>query len=114
MNPYTFTCTIWLIIIIATYIISPYSSLQIIGTLNFLQSLMLIPLYSGSFQRGKDDPPDTNWNQPNGSEGVKNIWGNRRQSNKWITIFVAVVVILITLGCFLCFAKWIKHKAEGK
>uniref|UniRef100_A0A7N2R4I6 non-specific serine/threonine protein kinase n=1 Tax=Quercus lobata TaxID=97700 RepID=A0A7N2R4I6_QUELO len=52
-------------------------------------------------------------NQPNGSEGVKNTWGNRRQSNKWITIFVAVVVILITLGCFLCFAKWIKHKAEA-
>lgn len=75
---------------------------------------MLIPLYSGSFQREKDYPPDTIGNQPNGSEGVKNIWGIRQQSNKWITIFVAVVVILITLGCLFCLAKWIKHKAEGK
>lgn len=95
-----------------------------------LQGLILIPLYSGSFQRGKESndwrpygedpvlngiPLDEIGNQPNVSEGEKNTWGNMRQSNKWITIFVAVMVsVIMTLGCFLCFAEWIKHKAEGK
>ncbi|XP_050289826.1 G-type lectin S-receptor-like serine/threonine-protein kinase At1g67520 [Quercus robur] len=90
------------------YFITNYRNIKF-----FLRRLIVIPLYSGSFQRGKDFESYEIGNQPNGSEGVKNTWGNRRQSNKWITIFVAVVVILITLGCFLCFAKWIKHKAEA-